>query len=305
MNRLVKMVGLWAALAGVAMAGAATAAAATATSGADAASNKRQATQLAPGPLAASDAVAAGYLVVHSGDLTAANGTHTRGSIDCPPTSAGVIRQPLGGGALVTSTSTGANVHGSYPKNISWVVDINNTSGADTTFSVYAVCAEQRAEYTVVTKRIANPAGSQTEGFKTCPAGTRVTGGGGMSSSGDVAVNINTSSPTSNGWRIDMNNASGSDTTFRVYAICTTYSGTVRYSLVTGVAVDNPAGSQTAASVACYLGESPLGGGGFSSSGDISVNLNTSFPAGGGWQVFQNNASTTDASITAYVVCAF
>jgi hypothetical protein len=64
------------------------------------------------------------------------------------------------------------------------------------------------------------PANSQTSGNVACPAGEVATGGGAFSSSGAVTSNINTSIPTTAGWRADVNNGSASSTSFAVYAVC-------------------------------------------------------------------------------------
>lgn len=82
-----------------------------------------------------------------------------------------------------------------------------------------------------------NFAGSQDSFTEPCPAGMNVIGGGSHSSSGNTLVNINTSLPARtggstepNGWRIDENNGSGSDTTFNVYAVCVHATVTSNYT---------------------------------------------------------------------------
>jgi hypothetical protein len=83
-----------------------------------------------------------------------------------------------------------------------------------------------------------NPAGTQNTFTQPCPAGTNVIGGGAHSNSGNTAVNIKTALPARtpstsaqpNGWRIDMNNASGGATTFQVYAICAPVNMTSNYA---------------------------------------------------------------------------
>jgi hypothetical protein len=67
---------------------------------------------------------------------------------------------------------------------------------------------------------IANPAGTQRVGSVSCPAGKKVLGGG-VIGSGGTTHSVNTSYPSSEStWRAYMNNTSGGDETFRVYAIC-------------------------------------------------------------------------------------
>jgi len=73
----------------------------------------------------------------------------------------------------------------------------------------------------VVSPSVANPAGGQNSGSVACPAGKKVLGGGVSSTSGDLGHNVNSSYPTSETtWRADVNNNSGQDRSFIVYAIC-------------------------------------------------------------------------------------
>ncbi len=82
---------------------------------------------------------------------------------------------------------------------------------------------------------ISNPNGEQTYGYLTCPAGEFVTGGGGVGGSSVVGQEINGSygfksssavaAPDS--WGVWMDNQTGSDTSFIVYAICATPSSVI------------------------------------------------------------------------------
>ncbi len=65
------------------------------------------------------------------------------------------------------------------------------------------------AMYTVTMQTVAGPAGRQTEGVAACPTGV-VVGGGVLSSSASLQVNVNSIIPfATTGWRADVNNASG------------------------------------------------------------------------------------------------
>jgi hypothetical protein len=48
----------------------------------------------------------------------------------------------------------------------------------------------------------------------------------------------------------------------------------------------------------------PLGGGGFSGSADLGVNINSSYPTSTGWHIDMNNNSTLSTTFNAYAVCA-
>jgi Collagen triple helix repeat (20 copies) len=75
------------------------------------------------------------------------------------------------------------------------------------------------------------PSGTQQDQFVDCPVGMIVTGGGVVTPSESTAVSINSSAITSSDgglpdeWFVSMNNASGSDTTFKVEAICAEPTG--------------------------------------------------------------------------------
>jgi hypothetical protein len=86
------------------------------------------------------------YSVVTSALLTAENGEQSFGAATCP--AATVV---YGGGVLVTSDSLAANVNSSWPENDGeWAADVNNASGSATTFQVYAVCAKEPHQYSIV-----------------------------------------------------------------------------------------------------------------------------------------------------------
>lgn len=131
-----------------------------------------------------------GYTVVHNSSFTATNGFQSHGSVSCPRN-----KQPASGGAFVNSGSIAAAINSSYPSGQSWAVDVNNISGADTTFTVYAVCLAHSSSYTVVTSLFtANPAVPDPQ-VAFCPAHTRVVGGGVFSSTSNTLNNITISDP--------------------------------------------------------------------------------------------------------------
>lgn len=106
-----------------------------------------------------------------------------------------------------------------------------------------------------------------------------------------------------------MNNYSGSTFNFDVYVVCA--SQPKGYLILSSSAVDNPPGTESTAVVTCPtgVGLKALGGGGWSNSGSVDVNLNSSFPVKSAhptafsWRVQMNNTSSSDATVTAFVVC--
>jgi len=165
-------------------------------------------------------------------------------------------------------------------------------------------------KYVVVNSgSLASVTGTQTRGSAVCPANTVPYGGGVFVGATSLTVNVNSSIPTGTGWIADVNNASGSSTSFTVYAVCAKRNSW--WSIVTSSAVTVNASGQARASVSCPTGAKIMGGGGFSNSGSTSVNQNSSFPVKSGsgksatfsWFVDENNASTAPSSVTAYAVC--
>ena len=74
--------------------------------------------------------------------------------------------------------------------------------------------------------------------------------------------------------------------------------------IVTGSPVDNPAGQNTQATAPC-LGQYELSGGVFTSSAELSVNIDaTAEDVPGSWGTFVQNSSSQDETITPYVICA-
>jgi hypothetical protein len=236
------------------------------------------------------------YVVVSSGGLSAPQGTRTRGTMDCP---AGTV--VWGGGVVISSRSLHANINSSFPAGTDrWIGDVNNRSGAGTTFAVYAVCANRNTGYSVHTVTTIVPSHGQFWALATCPTGSRILGGGGSSSSTSTTVNMNSSYPYQNGWIVYENNGLSHTTKVTAYAICGRANGR---QVVAGPAVANPAGTQTEATVQCPAPKVPISGGA-ESSGFNGVNLNTTTPSPTGWISFENNATTGFQTVTPHVICA-
>jgi hypothetical protein len=249
----------------------------------------------------------AGYAVA-SAEFVSPAGSQVYGSVPCP-----TGKVAFGGGVLGNSFGLQQNVNSSFPflgngVATGWAGYVNNADSADSTFIVYAVCAKKPANYAVVTASFDNPTGTQTSGSVACPiASTGVQmkpfGGGGIGSSSGLTQNINTSIPVKSGrsWRVDMNNATGSDALLTVSVVCGLKSG---WTVVKGGTFANPANSQSGEGVSCTTGLTSIGGGLYSNSGSTAVNLNGTYPdTGSSWLGYENNASGTSASITPYVVC--
>jgi hypothetical protein len=240
-----------------------------------------------------------GYQVVGSGSLGSPAGQQVHGAASCP---AG--KSVLGGGVFVTSTSVLVNVNSDYPSGNGWAADVNNASGAATSFTVYAICGNTPKKYGVVGGALTtvNASSQVTNITATCPnAAAPALSGGAFSDTFSTLANINSSIPTSTGWRIDANNASGSLEHVRAYAIC----GKVRgYHVILGPTTANNNNTQTGSTATCDFG-APIGGGAFSGSGSTHVSINTSYPSGNGWTAYMNNNNSGATNFfRTYVVCA-
>jgi hypothetical protein len=240
-----------------------------------------------------------GYVVVKSGQLVAVSGQQTRGVVSCP---AGLV--PLGGGVSIVSLSTLANVNSSFPRDNGWIGDVNNASGAPTTFEVRVVCAQMPRNYSVVIGNgVSNPSASHVTATVGCPRGSLPLGGGGLSNAGLTFVNMSSDAPSGKGWRVDENNASGFDAVVTAFAVCGKIKG---YQLVTGTTQTISAFSQGLAFADCPAPKVPIGGGVTSNSTSVAVNINTTNTEDpvSEWESFINNASGVDFTATPYAVCA-
>jgi hypothetical protein len=129
-----------------------------------------------------------------------------------------------------------------------------------------------------------------------------VLGGGIISNSDSVAVNINSTFPQNNGWRADLNNNTTPDTTFDVQAVCGKKPR--GYAIVTGPQVLNPAFTQTLATATCPDGTVKLSGGDLSFSFSPAVDLGSASGTATGWETFENNGQFFDTTVEALAVCA-
>jgi hypothetical protein len=218
----------------------------------------------------------------------------------------GVQTVPLSGGAEIDISSLQANINSSFPTRNGWGVDVNNASGTASQFSVYAVCAKKPKGYLVQeSASVANPANTQSGAGYACPKGTVLLGGGALSSANETDVNLDSSWPAGTSiWYMYMNNASSLSETVHLYHVCATLNvSKTHYQLVSGPPVVNATGTETNTSAFCPGGLSTIGGG-VVSSGGLGVNINTTFPFAGGWGGDENNASGSNADVTAYALCA-
>jgi hypothetical protein len=246
------------------------------------------------------------YEVTVSGAFTDANDSQAFGSASCE--SGWTV---VGGGVATPGTEGGAgvDVNSSYPISAGWGAFVNNTRGTSVTFVVQAICVKKAPKrYAVASASADNPSETQTSATATCPARTRVLGGGGYSLSNGLSVGMNSTFPVQPvtktfGWSVHMDNYSDDDTTVIVYAICGAAS---HYSITDGTKVSNPAGQETQTpAVNCPRATVVTSGGTISSSDSVAVQIETTEQDNEvSWLSAENNMSGAGASVQSIVVCA-
>jgi hypothetical protein len=145
------------------------------------------------------------------------------------------------------------------------------------------------------------PAQSHFQGQLNCPAGTVPWGGGAVTSEPGPMVNLSASFPDGRTWIVRLNNATADLASFQVEVVCA--KRPAGYTVVQGTTQLLPPLLQAGAVATCPTGTKPLGGGGFTSSGNTSVNLNSSGPQGQSWVIEEGNGTLDDWTLTAVAVC--
>jgi hypothetical protein len=245
-----------------------------------------------------------GYTVVTS-NFTAFAGAQDADQTNCPGT-----KQPVGGGAFVSSSDLQVNLNRSYPWSNSWIVSVGNASASSTPVTGYVICMTHLAAYKVVQSAPASVGpDSVNSQAAVCPAHTVVTGGGAVPDSAATDVNINSTVPNTfaggrTGWRVAMASSDPSDVNFTVYAVCRPKP--LGYSVQWGLNQQLQPYSEGEASVTCPGASVPIGGGGFTgySTGDAWIAMNSSGPYGQSWAIYENNDENVVRSFDAAVICA-
>jgi hypothetical protein len=290
-----KITGVCAAIVTMALAGATTAAAQTTTR-----AIPRVPSTFASGP--------PGYNYAESSAIEAVSGFQAFASVTCQ-VKKGVQTVPFSGGIIDDSGSFDSAINSSWPSSDGWQGYVNNDSGADTDFQVWAICGNAPKGYVQLESTAnANPAGEDSGWFFVCTTpGDSILGGGAYSSSGALSVNLQSDYPSgTDTWEIWIDNASASDATVTVYDICAKVNTARTDFQIDSTSSDNPADTQTEVYQQCPSGLVVLGGGLSNSSQSLSVTLNSSLPAVStyGWSGFENNGSGSDNTVTVHAVCA-
>jgi hypothetical protein len=246
-----------------------------------------------------------GYTIRSGRPVQSPANSITRASVSCPGHGRDVL---LGGGVFVLSVDPLVRLIDSYPgATPRWLVRVDNGSDTATSYTVYAVCADQSAASFV---RSGNSWGFDalshrvtSANLNNCPGGVNLMVNGLHTLTTDDAMTLHGSRPTPGpGWRISVNSSLGHSYGVEVWELCVVLRG-VEPHLVTGPPVQNPPLTQSSAAVTCDTGV-PLAGGIGADSSSPHVSVSSSGPIPGGWRATEDNESLHLDTITAYVLCS-
>jgi hypothetical protein len=238
-----------------------------------------------------------GYLVLSTLAFTAPSGTVTHGEIQCSP---GLV--PFGGGVFIVSGQTTIAVHGSYPTATGWAGDVDNSFGSQALFDIEVVCAHRPRHYALVQARtVPNPSGAQSTEFARCPASMLPLGGGARTDGTERAIDLNSSLPVGHRWRVDVNNATSTDSSFSVLVVCGRLKG---YAVVTGTPGTAASGAQARLTATCPAPTVPVGGGVYSATTDLRDDISSTLPIEDSWVSVENNGAAVSELAVPYAICA-
>jgi hypothetical protein len=192
-----------------------------------------------------------------------------------------------------------------------WNVFFNNAATSDDTGVAVAICvaASSLTDYSVQTGTMVYlPEAPASQATVTCPAGTVDLGGGwDIATISDVSNNDGSTASApygTNGWRAFPENQEPIYAYGEALVVCAAQP--TNWAQVYSSYVANPANTASTVTVACPTGTKVLGGGGFNSSSDVSVNigLTSSLSNLKGWSITENNDSSSSESVDAWAVCA-
>ncbi len=176
--------------------------------------------------------------------------------------------KPVGGGIRIDGSDAGLDleVHTSAPTTAGWKAEGNNDSGAGAQMTTFAICATGTYLYPQKTVTI-KP--NHTKSLKvSCPAGTKVIGGGVEIIGGDHSDEVRASAPADgndtdhavgDAWFGAAGDGSSVKVKMKVQAICDGSSSTYKFKVHAPVLLLT--GHQNSSQVMCPAGTRVVGGG--------------------------------------------
>lgn len=174
---------------------------------------------------------------------------------------------------------------------------------------LYDAVAGGPKDYEVVESgSLSDWAAAQTHDEVVCPAGKLPVGGGAQILSSSLGENLASSYPTTQGWAVDVNNATTTDGLFDIYAACANPEG---YDVLDYHSI-NWAGRGGALEDGCTKGTKLLAGGARANTTDLTVSIRDSFPLpqnfenwpSGLWLLRMANLSTQNIDFDEFAICA-
>jgi hypothetical protein len=242
-----------------------------------------------------------GYQVVSSGAVKAPPGASSSGAFaTCP---AGTV--VWGGGvAFEGSPGPGLTVNTTSPNGSSgWEGWVNNTGATTAQFAADAICADRPAGYKIVSREVANPAGTQAHATATCPSPDVLLGGGALSTADEASAVLTSAWPsTSVKFTGYLYNGTAFASNLIVDAVCghkpTGYKIVSDSHLV-------PSGGDLLDGLGCPAGTSPLDGGAQVPSHVRAVQISGSINQGAvGWFIALGNTGKSAKQADGYLICA-
>jgi len=210
----------------------------------------------------------------------------TFGNVRCPDSHP----ETTGGGVQINGRDPKLDleIHGTFPHLTvpGWGIEANNSSGFEAHMTVYAICSEQSFKRSF--KVVDVPANSGKAAHTSCPAGTKVSGGGVALVGGDHSVEVGTSAPSDgpdanskpdDAWSGTGNNGTDDSVNMHVIAVCAKRGV---YRVVESDRTPIPNNRSASAEVRCPAGTRVTGGGVDIRGIDTGLEVNSSFPTDGG-----------------------
>ena len=242
-----------------------------------------------------------GYQIVSSGLVSAPPGSSSSGAFaTCP---AGTV--VWGGGVgFSVEPSQSLSVNTSSPNGSSgWEGWVNNTGTTAERFMADAICADKPAGYKIVSREVANPAGTQAHATATCPSPDVLLGGGALSTADEAAAVLTSAWPsTSAKFTGYLDNGTAFASNLIVDAVCG--HKPVGYKIVSDSFTLGPQ-SLLLDGLTCPSGTSALDGGTQVPGHAPAVQISGSIDEGHlGWAVAVNNTGLATEQEHSYVICA-
>lgn len=238
----------------------------------------------------------------------------TGGSDGCPQSHP----HPVGGGVNLQGPDPDLDleVHATGPAGNAWRVQANNSSGSDAQMTIYAICATGQYVYPHQTVSIAP--GHTNAAKVSCPAGTKVVGGGVAIIGGDHTAEVGSSEPADGpdaNHKIDdawfgTAGAGADSLSMKVEAVCAKHGS---YVVKVGTRTPLPDNDVAISVVLCPAGTRVTGGGVDIDGASTDLELHDGFPIDGsdvdglpddGWQsTVYNDGSGELHHMKTFAIC--